>query len=82
MSDIAVLNIRLVEAVNSAKTQREHELAEAKRQGFFAALEAGGWSEAGIGRLVMDGDTHYINRGVDRPMCGGVWLDWKPEVQS
>jgi len=26
---------------------------------------------------LMDCDWHYINQGIDRPMCCGVFLDWE-----
>jgi len=41
--------------------------------GFRKGLEA-----AGIRPALMACDLYYLNQGVDRPMCCGVWLDWNP----
>lgn len=69
-------HIELVEAVNNAKTQQEHDLAEAVLKGFRLALAEAYDSELGF--MLMDCDSHYMNQGIDRPMCCGVFLDWKP----
>jgi len=33
---------------------------------------------AGLRVPLCDADDHYLNQGIARPMCCGVWLDWKP----
>jgi hypothetical protein len=71
-------HIELVEAVNNAKTQREHDLAEAKLEGFRAACEC--YVGRNIGALLMDCDRYYMAKGIDRPMCCGVFLDWSPQL--
>lgn len=76
--DRDVLHIELVKAVNDAKTEHEHQLAEAKLEGFRAACEC--YVGERIGNLLMDCDRYYIDLGVDRPMCCGVFLDWRPSV--
>ena len=47
-------------------------------------LVALGWDDAQRGRLIMEGDWHYLDGPEGhRPMCGGIWLDWTPrEVSS
>lgn len=77
----------LLDAVNSATTQRAHNEAlvylYAWRDGVADAL---GWDDAARGRMIIAGDWHYLEpRGpVDglHPMCGGVWLDWAPAAAS
>lgn len=69
-------HIELVEAVNNAKTQDEHDRAEAVLSGFRIALEES--QSPFFGGLLMDCDRHYLDQGIDRPMCCGVFLDWKP----
>jgi hypothetical protein len=67
-------HIELVEAVNHASTQAEHDRAEAVLEGYRLALE----ELHGPGVGLMDCDRHYMTLGIDRPMCCGVFLDWKP----
>jgi hypothetical protein len=62
-------HIKLVEAVNNAKTEKEKNTASDVLYGFREALEV-----MGVNQL-MECDLHYINQGVDRPMCCGVFLD-------
>lgn len=66
-------HIELVEAVNNALTQAEHDRAEAVLRGFRLAFD-----EHYDGFSLMDCDRHYLDQGIDRPMCCGVFLDWKP----
>jgi hypothetical protein len=70
-------HIALVEAVNAAKTEREHQIAEARLNGFHEAIRAVFSGEV-MGAAIMDADWHYMNQHIDRPMCGGVFLDWEP----
>lgn len=67
-------HIQMVEAVNDATTEREHERAEARLEGFRLGLEA-----AGVKPNLLGCDMHYLNQGIDRLMCCGVFLDWKPK---
>ena len=69
-------HIQLVEAVNNSKTQREHDRNGDTLNGFREALEA-----LHI-RQLMDCDYYYLDQGVDRPMCCGVFLDWEPDTQE
>ena len=71
---------QLLDAVNHATTEAEHERAmnylRAWRDGVWLAR---GWDAARQGRMICDGDRYYFDGpDDDRPMCGGVWLDWTP----
>ena len=69
-------HLQLVDAVNDAKTQSEHDIAYWKLQGFREGLEHCGFH---VG--LIDADLHSMERfGPDRPMCCGVLLDWTPEA--
>ncbi len=72
----------LVDAVNAAKTQQEHDRAESKLDGFRRGLEA-----AGLTPDLCACDIHVQpallttpESELDslRPMCCGVYLDWQP----
>src|SRR5574340_1226733 len=71
-------HIELVEVVNNAQTQEEHERAETTLRGFREALDH---MEPRPMHLI-ECDLHYLNQGIDRPMCCGVWLDWVPNVPA
>lgn len=62
-------HIQLVEAVNNAKNKKEERTAADVLYGFREALNV-----LGINQLI-DCDLYYINKGIDRPMCCGVFLD-------
>jgi hypothetical protein len=71
-------HLQMVDAVNAAKTQHEHDRAQ---------YNLDGWREAAryYGRHpnMMEADMHSIARfGEDRPMCCGVLLDWQPEAHT
>lgn len=66
-------HIELIEAVNNAKTEPEHFAAEFKLAGWREGVR-----DAGANISYLTGDEHYIAKGIDRPMCCGVFLDWKP----
>jgi len=65
-------HIEIVESVNNAQTNSEHQTASLRLNGFREALNL-----MGINQL-MECDMHYIEQGIDRPMCCGVFLDWEP----
>lgn len=79
MNDVHEQHIALIEAVNNAKTREEHREADIRlrafRDGVAAAL---GWNDTGRGYMLMRGDLHYIEQGIDRDTCGGVFCDWTP----
>ena len=75
MTDIHTKHLELVHAVNAATTKEEHQIAEARLRGFREAAEAIGQN---VGLMMMAADMHYIDQGIDRPMCCGVFLDWSP----
>jgi len=65
-------HIGLVKAVNESKTQAEYNHAAAKLNGYRDCLDV-----LGINQLT-DCDNFYLEQGVDRDMCCGVFLDWQP----
>lgn len=78
IGSISAEHARLLDAVNNANTEYEHTRAEAFLNGWRRGVES-------CGRAIdyCGADMYYINQGVERPMCCGVFLDWKPEgVQS
>lgn len=64
---------RLLDAVNHAKTEREHREAEATLDGWRM-----GFRDAGRNVDLCGADLYYLDQDIDRPMCCGVWLDWTP----
>ena len=76
MNDLRTKHIEMVEAVNTAKTEREHREADLRLEGFRKAIEC--VCPGCLGMFLIAADLHYINQGIDRPMCCGVWMDWKP----
>lgn len=66
---------QLIDAVNSQETIEGHAIAAAELRGFRA-----GWSRTGKteGWQIIAGDNYQADNGINRPMCGGVFLDWKP----
>lgn len=66
-------HMELVEAVNKSRNEREHWDASMRLRGWRDGVEA-----AGRRVDLCAADMHYLDAGVDRPMCCGVWLDWTP----
>jgi len=67
-------HMELLEAVNNSTTTGGHEFAKAKLRGFREALEE-------IGELYLcECDKFYLDKGVNRPMVAGVFLDWVPSA--
>lgn len=81
MTDLYEKYIKRVEAINSAKTQHEHDYLSARLGGWLDGVDDAG-SHVRTGSLCMAADNFYMDQGIDRPMCGGIFLDWKPEEQS
>jgi len=67
--DVLARHIELVERVNNAKTEKDRNYACNVLYGFREALEV-----IGINQLIAC-DLYYLNQGIDRPMCAGVFLD-------
>ena len=68
----------LIDAVNDAVTEAEHDRAEAKLSGWREGVEDSGarWS-------YVEADEHTMDRfGEERPMCCGVLLDWQPKKEG
>lgn len=62
-------HIQLVEKVNNAPNSQLHHAYSMELHGFRTVLRL-----LGIDQL-MECDLHYIDQGIDRPMCCGVFLD-------
>ena len=67
----------LVDKCNNSKTRLEHDEWNVLLNGFLDGVTA--FSAVAVGYLLMHGDEVQMGRGVDRPMCGGLWLDWEPQ---
>jgi hypothetical protein len=76
MNDIFNRHIELLERVNRSATNKEYDKAYAYLCAFREALAL-----TGINQL-MDCDNYYLEQGVDRPMCCGVFLDWSECTDS
>ena len=72
MSKLHEAHIELVEAVNEA-VGFEKLLATWKLNGFRDAVKI--LRPEFYGNFLMSADLHYIDQGIDRPMCCGVFLD-------
>jgi len=59
-----------IEAVNNSKTVEEH----ASNDLYLTAWKTGA-RDAGGHINLSAADMFYIDQGIDRPMCCGVWLD-------
>ena len=68
------IHITLVDQVNPAQDTTLHSQAEEWVWGFRRALDVLGI----LGEELIACDLHYLNQGIDRPMCGGAFLDWQP----
>ncbi len=64
--------ISLVIKVNNSKTKEEH----LENQNHLNSWMEGVKDSNGVVRLV-EADLYYLNQGIDRPMCCGVFLDWR-----
>ena len=81
MATLHEAHMACVRAVNTAPNEAIHRSAEdyliAWRDGVAEALA---WDDADRGAFLMAADNHYLDQPehAERPMCGGVWLDWTP----
>ena len=73
MKNIYDIYILHVEAVNNSKTVEEHSL-----NSLYLTAWMNGVQDLGVKLSICDADNFYFNKGIDRPMCGGIWLDWTP----
>jgi hypothetical protein len=72
----------LIAAVNNARTENEHRRAAAYLRGWREGLDDGDTSMGGgwMKRLNWtDADLHHEGDNAQRPMCIGIFLDWKPQ---
>ena len=64
----------LIDAVNDAKTRREHDVAYWRLQGW-----RDGVNHCGMRWGAIEADRHTEARFPGRPYCCGVLLDWEPQ---
>ena len=62
-----------IEAVNNSKTVEDHAANV-----LYLTAWRNGVRDSGINISLIAADMFYIDQGIDRPMCSGVWLDWEP----
>ena len=66
-------HIKLIRSVNESKTIEEHKERLIYLNGWIDGITA-----CGHALNIMECDNYYLEQGIDRPMCCGVWLDWSP----
>jgi len=64
-------HILRIELVNRSTTEAEHSTRERDLRNWRAGVE-----DAGSKLDLCAADWYYLDQGIDRPMCYGVWLDW------
>lgn len=69
----------LVVACNEAKTQEAHDELTKLSEVVWSKIKE---TYPHPGMILMDCDNFYLERGVDRPMCGGRFLEWKPNQDA
>ena len=75
MTELEARHMQLVDRVNNSKTTEEYWQWRERLSGFREGVEVCG---VNAGHLLMHADSVQESRGVDRVMCGGVFLDWEP----
>lgn len=65
-------HMSLVNDVNYATCSEYRYEANVRLSAWLDGLKDAGIS---IGHLLIDADLRQLDQGVDRPMCGGVFLD-------
>lgn len=69
--------IAMLEVVNDETiSEIEHELAYIKLQSWKDGVRAA-CRYFGRREPELNGDYHYMDLGIGRPMCCGAFLDWK-----
>lgn len=63
----------MIDAVNNAATQTEHDAAELRLEGWRLAADHFGFFWSGVAA-----DMHTMETHGDVDMCCGVLMDWKP----
>ena len=79
MTGLEARHMQLVDRVNNSKTWLEYSECYIRLCGFQEGVEACGND---LYELLTHADEAQRNRGVTRPMRGGVWLDWKPPADA
>lgn len=63
-------------AANNAKGELERLSLSAERHGILDAIQCL-YGASYAGECILMADQYYIDRGVNRNMVGGLWLDWE-----
>lgn len=71
------VHIQLVEKANQSTTRDEFKSNCDVLHGFRKCLGVLGYTSQ-----LFKCDMYYIDQGIDRPMCCGVFLDWEPEEED
>lgn len=66
-------HMKLLDQANYAETEMERRDGVQFLHGWRQGIE-----DAGIKLDLCAADLEYDSRGVDRPMCAGLFLDWEP----
>jgi hypothetical protein len=80
-ADMEHFYIGWVETINAAATEKGHRELDKARGEFMAQIRSQ-FGDNVAGRILMAADWHYISQGIERPTCGGVFLDWEPMVDA
>lgn len=67
-------HMEMIDAVNNSTSILDHTMAGQVLYGWRKGVAAAGRSVD-----LIAADLEQEARGIDRPMCCGVFLDWKPE---
>jgi hypothetical protein len=70
-------HIERIDLVNSAPTLEDHRESLAELRAW-----RDGVADAGVRLDFIAADLHYIDQGIDRPMCCGVFNDWTEATPS
>ena len=75
------IHLQMVDAVNNSTTDEQHKAAAERLCGFrYAACHCVGFLL--YTELIEHASEAQRQRGVNREMWGGVWLDWEPQTDT
>ena len=65
-------HMKLIDGVNNAENEVQRTFRSQHLHGWLEGVGACGRN---VGQMIMEADMEQFERGNDRPMCGGVFLD-------
>jgi hypothetical protein len=71
LDEIYILKIQ---EINNARNRPDHDCLLDRLNGWVRGVQAVSPDKY----FCLIGDNFYLDQGIDRPMCCGVWLDWRP----